>query len=276
MADFGSVCLIAGRGGLPNQVVSVLQARGCNFKIIAIKGNTEGHDFIADRSIALDKWGAFHDAITEWQTESVVFAGKVDRPAVWNLRPDATLLRYLPRLGLGKLGDDAVMQRLLAIFAEEFNLNILSIQEILNQDTRPFGALGRYQPDAVCFDDIQRGVEILRLMSAADFGQSIAIAGGVVLGVEAIEGTDELIRRVEPYKQSSNTGVIVKMPKIQQDNRIDPPTIGVDTIQNLHQTGFAGIAISANDTIIVDEKAVIALADQLGVFIFTFHLRETV
>ncbi len=268
MTDLGCVCLIAGRGALPNTVVATLKAQRRDFKTIVIQGNEEGHDFRADRSIAIDKWGQFQEAITEWGIDSIVFAGKIDRPALWKLRPDATLLHYLPRLRLGALGDDAVMQQLLAIFAEDFNLTILSVQEILAQQKRRSGALGQHQPDVATLADITRGVQALSIISAADFGQAVAVSGGVVLGVEAIEGTDNLIRRTREYKPEETCGVIVKMPKIQQDNRIDAPTIGTETIHALHRNTFAGIAISAEDTIIVDEEAVIALADQLGIFIY--------
>lgn len=271
MTDDGTVCLIAGRGDLPNRVISALRAQGKKFRSIALKNNTEGHEFTADRVIALDKWGQFREAVAEWQIEAIVFAGKIDRPPIWKLRPDATLLRYMPRLELSKVGDDALMQRLLTIFAEDFNLKILSVTQILEQAKRPSGALGRYQPDTVALDDIRRGEKVLQYVSTADFGQAVAVEGGVLLGVEAIEGTDALIQRVQPYKQKGGAGVIVKIPKTQQDKRIDLPTIGRDTIQNLHQNGFAGIAISAEDTIIVDEKAVIAWADQLGVFIYVLE-----
>lgn len=262
------ICLIAGRGGLPNKVLAALKKQNRDFKTIAIKGNQEGHTFQADRILGLDKWGQFREAFEEWNINAVVFAGKVDRPDLHKLRPDFTLVRYLPKLGLSSLGDDGVMQRLLAIFSQDFNLKILSIQKILAQEKRPLGALGCHEPKDAALKDIERGIEILQITSAADFGQAVAVAGGVVLGVEAIEGTDNLIKRTGQYKIEGQSGVIVKLPKTQQDNRIDAPTIGLETIHALHSRKFSGIAISAKDTIIVDEKTVIDLADQFGLFIY--------
>ena len=262
------ICLIAGRGGLPNTVLAALEKQNRDFKTIAIKGNQEGHDFQADRTIGLDKWGQFRESFDEWNINAIVFAGKVDRPNLHKLRPDFTLVRYLPKLGLSSLGDDGVMQRLLAIFAEDFNLKILSIQEILAQEKRPIGALGHHEPDHAALSDIRRGIEILQITSAADFGQAVAVAGGVVLGLEAIEGTDNLIERTGQYRIEAQGGVIVKLPKTQQDHRIDAPTIGLETIHALENSKFSGIAISAKDTIIVDEKAVIDLANQFGLFIY--------
>jgi len=90
---------------------------------------------------------------------------------------------------------------------------------------------------------------------------------GLVLGVEGIEGTDELIRRCAGYKRKGSGGVLVKLRKPQQDMRIDLPTIGVNTIENIHNSGLAGVAVHAGNALIMDENKVIERANEYGVFI---------
>ncbi|NQY81884.1 MAG: UDP-2,3-diacylglucosamine diphosphatase LpxI [Alphaproteobacteria bacterium] len=268
------ICLIAGRGGLPLEIIAALKRQGAAFRVIALYGWGETQNFPVDAVLPIDKWGQFQRYFKDWQIRSVVFAGKIDRPNILTLRPDMLLLRYLPKLGLGKLGDDAVMQRMLEIFQQDFGVDILSPQNILNQCGRSCSSLGQYVPKEAENDDIHRGLLALKAMSQADFGQAIAVEGGVILGVEAIEGTDALIVRTKQFKQRDRAGVIVKMPKFQQDNRIDLPTIGTATIQAIHQAGYAGLAISAEDMVIVDEPAVVALADCLGLFLSAVRYPE--
>ncbi len=89
----------------------------------------------------------------------------------------------------------------------------------------------------------------------------------MLLGLEAIEGTDELIKRCSAYKRKGNGGVLVKLRKPQQDMRIDLPTIGTRTIENAKASGLNGLAVHAGNTLIVDEAEVIRAADKAGLFI---------
>ena len=260
------LCLIAGRGQLPRYVHQRLQAQGLAPRLIAIAGFFDDPSLSPDASVPIDKFGQLADALAKWQIRSVAFVGKIDRPSLLSLRPDAMLLRLLPRLGLATLGDDAVLRRLMTVFEKEFHVTVISPQTLLGQHWLP-GCLGRHHPDQAAQDDIVRGLEVLRVMSSADFGQTVAVESGVVLGLEAIEGTDQLIRRCGEFKKKFGQGVVVKMPKIQQDMRIDAPVIGLETISSLVESGFGGISFSAADTMILDHKAVIETANRAGLFL---------
>lgn len=95
----------------------------------------------------------------------------------------------------------------------------------------------------------------------------VVVQQGLVLGVEGIEGTDKLITRCAEYKRKGKAPVLVKLRKPQQDMRIDLPTIGTKTVENARRSGFKGLAIHAGNTLIVNEKEVIKLADKYGMFI---------
>jgi len=115
--------------------------------------------------------------------------------------------------------------------------------------------------------DIARGAEILNDMAALDIGQAIIVQEGLVLGVEAIEGTNALIERCGALKRKGRKGVLVKLCKAQQDTSLDLPTIGVKTIQAIHQSGFGGVAVHAGKSLMSDKEALVSLANAHNLYI---------
>ena len=96
----------------------------------------------------------------------------------------------------------------------------------------------------------------------------MVVKDGVVIAIEAIEGTDAMLERIVPYIEPKiRGGVLVKMLKSGQDKTSDLPTIGVNTVELVHKADLAGIALQANNSFIVEKKATIALADRLKIFI---------
>jgi DUF1009 family protein len=100
-----------------------------------------------------------------------------------------------------------------------------------------------------------------------DVGQAVVVQQGLVLGVEAIEGTDALLQRVGPLRRDGLGGVLVKVAKPQQDRRIDLPTIGPATVRRAAEAGLRGIAVEAGVTILLDQAEAVAAADMAGLFL---------
>ncbi|HEX3416567.1 MAG TPA: LpxI family protein, partial [Stellaceae bacterium] len=100
-----------------------------------------------------------------------------------------------------------------------------------------------------------------------DVGQAVIVQQGLVLGVEAIEGTDELLRRCAALRREGPGGVLVKVEKPGQEPRADRPTIGLRTVLLAAETGLRGIAVEANATIVLDRDEVIRAADRAGLFL---------
>jgi DUF1009 family protein len=105
-------------------------------------------------------------------------------------------------------------------------------------------------------------------LGAVDVGQAVVVQQGLVLAVEAIEGTDSLLDRTGPLRRDGPGGVLIKIAKPQQDRRVDLPTIGPETIRRAAAAGLRGIAIGAGNTIVLDRAASIDAADRLGLFLF--------
>ena len=131
----------------------------------------------------------------------------------------------------------------------------------------PEGPLGRIRPDEVSQADIERGLRVARTLGVLDIGQAVIVQQGLVLGVEAIEGTDELLRRCAALRREGPGGVLVKIEKPGQDPRADRPTIGLRTVLLAAEAGLQGIAVEANATIVLDHDEVIRAADHAGLFV---------
>jgi DUF1009 family protein len=132
------------------------------------------------------------------------------------------------------------------------------------------GILTSHKPSNQQIIDIMTGQEIISTLGKFDIGQALVIENGLVLGIEAAEGTDRLISRTKTLQKENKQAILVKCAKPQQDKRADLPTIGTDTITTLYENGFAGIAIEAHNTIILNHHQVINLANEHGLFIYVF------
>jgi hypothetical protein len=122
-------------------------------------------------------------------------------------------------------------------------------------------------PDADALRDIALGIEVAGRLGDLDIGQAAIVQQGLVLGVEAVEGTDALIARCAGLKRPGRGGILVKVKKPGQERRADLPTIGPHTVRLAAETGIAGIAVQAGHCLIIERAEVIAAADRAGLFV---------
>ena len=148
----------------------------------------------------------------------------------------------------------------------EEGFRVLGAHEVLTEATGPSGVMGRVGPDAAAMADIARGAEVVRALGLSDVGQGCVVQQGIVLAVEAIEGTDAMLARAGALARPGPGGVLVKLVKPGQDWRVDLPTIGPDTIRAAAQAGLRGVAFEADGTLIVERAACVAAADEGGLF----------
>jgi DUF1009 family protein len=122
-------------------------------------------------------------------------------------------------------------------------------------------------PDRQARIDIARGLAAAKAIGALDIGQAVIVQQGIVLGVEAIEGTDALIARIGPLQREGAGGVLVKVPKPRQERRIDLPTIGAETVEAAAKAGLRGVAVEAGGALVINRAKIVARADALGLFV---------
>ena len=173
----------------------------------------------------------------------------------------------LARIGRAAFaGDDGLLAAVVKVLGEE-GFRVVGAHEILSEALGPAGLLSRAAPDAVAMADIRRGVAVARALGAVDVGQGCVVQQGVVLAVEAAEGTDAMLARCGGLARPGRGGVLVKLVKPGQDRRADLPTIGPETIRAAAGAGLRGVAFEAGGTILADREAAMAAADAAGVFL---------
>lgn len=199
--------------------------------------------------------------------DELVLIGPVKRPSLLTLMPDAEGTRILARIGRAAFaGDDGLLAAVIAVFEEE-GFRVRGAQEVMADLAAPEGVLGAVAPGPAAETDIMRGVAVARALGAADVGQAVVVQQGIVLGVEAAEGTDALLARCAGLRREGPPGVLVKLAKPSQEARADLPTIGVRTVEGAAAAGLAGIIVEAGMTLMPERSATVEAADRLGLFL---------
>jgi DUF1009 family protein len=193
-------------------------------------------------------------------------AGGVRRPSLLDLRPDMRVVKVFTKMGRKGIGDDGLLRAVINEVEGE-GYRVVGAHEVLPKLTAGEGPLGGVVPDGQASADIERGMAVLSALSEADIGQAVVVQQGIVLGVEAVEGTDALIERCKTLKRDGPGGVLVKFSKRGQETRVDMPTIGPETIKQVADAGLRGVAIGAGTTIILDVDELVRAADEAGVFV---------
>ena len=263
--------LIAGQGDLPRLIINQCRDQNRPVFVTAIEDQTPP-ETVADVDhvwIKIGKLGDFIEVLKKRNIQDIVFAGSIKRPNLNAISLDWEGIKLLGSIGYKAMGDDAILT-IITNFLESRGFHILTPGDILQNLIPKQGALTHNLPSEEDLQDICKGIKILDLMGSADIGQAIIMQMGQVLGIEAIEGTERLIHRVRDYKLASHGGVLIKMSKSQQNLKIDLPTIGVQTLHQIHNSKLNGIAIEANRSQIIDLENVIHLANELGLFIHVF------
>ncbi len=260
--------IVAGGGELPGLVAAACRADGRPFHILALSGHADPA-VIGDAPqdwIRLGEAGTGFDLLRRAGVVDVVMIGPVRRPTLSELAPDLRTARFFARVGLKALGDDGLLRAVVAEMEQE-GFRVVGVDEVLAGSLAVGGIYGRHQPDDQGEADIQRGVEVVRGLGALDVGQAVVVQQGLVLGVEAIEGTDSLLARCAGLARQGPGGVLVKIRKPGQDRRVDLPTIGTTTVAAAAAAGLRGIAVEAGGTLVLGRDKVAAEADRLGLFV---------
>ncbi len=259
--------IIAGGGELPSRLVETCRAAGRPYIIAALEGQAEPAAMPPDAAwFRLGAAGALLDRLKAEGVAEIVMAGRVRRPSLAELRPDWFATRFFARIGAKALGDDGLLRAVTATLEEE-GFRVVGVQDIVTGLLTPAGPLGRFAPDADADTDIALGIRAARALGSLDVGQAVVVQQGLVLGLEAIEGTDALVARCGALRRDGPGPVLVKMRKPQQDLRLDLPSLGPVTVERCAAAGFRGIAAEAGGTLLLGRERAIQAADAAGLFL---------
>lgn len=268
----GVLGIIAGGGPMPARVAAAARAAGRGVFLVGLEGFASPAQ-LAGWPHAMARIGAagrILELLRAQGVREIVLIGTVKRPGFFDLRPDAEGARILARIGKAAFaGDDGLLRAVIRVLGE-MGFTVLGAHEVLREALAPLGLLTQAAPDAQAMADIARGVAVARKLGEADVGQGCVVQLGLVLAVEAIEGTDAMLARCGPLRRDGPGGVLVKIAKPGQERRADLPTLGAETVRGAIAAGLRGVAFEAGGALLAERAEAVALADAVGLFLLGF------
>ncbi|HEY7979259.1 MAG TPA: UDP-2,3-diacylglucosamine diphosphatase LpxI [Rhizomicrobium sp.] len=269
--------IIAGGGELPLAIAESVRDAGRDVFVLGLSGADDGLSQFPRENAGIGELGKSLSLLKKHGCEDVTFAGRVSRPDWSALKVDTRGALALPKIIAAALkGDDALMRAMLGIFEKE-GFRVIGSAEAAPDLIATPGIYGRHKPDAQAQADIARARDVVRRMGELDIGQAAAVADGLVLAVEAAEGTDVMLERLTDLPRNlrgtpqKRRGVLVKAPKPAQERRVDLPVIGVRTIELASASGLAGVAVEAGAALLMRKAKIVEAADRLGLFVMAFE-----
>lgn len=262
------VIFIFGDGNLPKLILKKIKNSNFEFKILLI-GEKNIYKPLNSKFVKLGKIITELKNLKKKGFSTILMAGSIKRPRLSDIKPDFNSLKLLPRFTktLFEGGDNKLLKFVITEL-ENLSFKILYINKIFPDLFLGFGNQTNVKISKGLLKDIHKGSLILNNNSKFDIGQSILIQEGNVIGIEAIQGTDNLIKQSLPYMQKVKQGVLIKLIKAKQDLRADLPTIGLKTIKNCLKSGIIGIAYSANKTIFIDKDKILIFCRKNNFFLY--------
>lgn len=262
----GKLAILAGSGTMPTALAEAYPEAVC----VTFEG-VEAPIPRVDAHHRLEAFGVFLDDLAARGVDRVVLAGGIGRPPLNPAEFDPFMVQLGPRLLAAFQGGDDALARLVISVFEEHDIAVVGAHELLPELTAAPGVLAGAEPDERNRADIARATDILLALSPLDVGQGAVVANGLALGIETQQGTDAMLRFVAETPDSlrgESGGVLVKMPKVGQDLRVDMPAIGPDTIEGAAKAGLDGIVIAARRVVLIERDRLIRAAEDAGLFIF--------
>jgi len=267
--------LIAGGGRLPLEVAEFCERAERPLFVVRLEGSAGPElDRFDGLTSSPTQIGHIVDALKKAGCKAVCMAGQAARPDFSKIKLDMKGTLLLPGIAAAAAkGDDSLLRFLVTMFEKE-GFRVEGPTQVMDDLELPRGALGAQEPDEDDMRDVEKALEAARVAGRFDIGQGAVVCDGLVLAVEAQEGTDAMLARIPSLPEalrgtpSERRGVLAKAPKPIQERRIDLPTIGVTTVEKAAAAGLVGIAGEAHGLIVLDREAVIEAADRLGIFIW--------
>ncbi|MDR2912269.1 MAG: UDP-2,3-diacylglucosamine diphosphatase LpxI [Alistipes sp.] len=272
--DRRKIGLLAGGGMMPVEIIRSCRARGIEVYVVGLlpwADETVTPDGTSHVMARLGEVGKMMKFFRTHDVTDIVLAGGIKRPALKELIPDFEAIKMLAKIALKKQSDDSLFRSVINEI-ESRGFHVLGIEEVVPEMLFHSGVYGRVKPSSDDMDDIRRGIEVARALGQVDVGQAVVVQEGIVLAVEAVEGTDAMLSRAASLRKPGKSPVMVKIKKPGQDSRVDMPAMGLQTIEQLVRHEIGGIAVEAGGILVIEREAVIAAADAAKLFIVGMDL----
>lgn len=263
--------LIAGKGNLPEIIAKEARLQG--YKVIGI-----GLEPLAEKSlessvdeirwINIGKFGELIKTLKKLNIKDALFAGKVSKELLYksNITPDLRAIKLL--FSLKNRSDDTIMLAITEELEKE-NIRLLDITRFSKNIMAPEGILTGDKITEEEWKDIKFGWKIAKEIGRLDIGQTVVIKNQAVMAVEAIEGTDEAIRRGGIL--SGSGAVVIKVSKPSQDMRFDVPVVGIETIKTMSEVKARVLCVETNKCILLNKEDLIEEAKKHNISVIGYH-----
>lgn len=270
--------LIAGHGQLPISVIeSCLAQNIAIWPVFLDDGNDLNIPPLASIDyiiLKLGQVGKLVEYFKEKKVTHIVIVGSVKRPNLTHLNVDLVGAKLIAKILKKRLlGDDNVLKTI-AEFYTDYGFEILSAQNFIDKLVVEAGIIHQQDDKTLDMTSIKQGIKVAKKLGKSDIGQAVIVEDKYIIGVEAAEGTDALITRCAPLYKAKKQAILIKVAKPNQDERLDMPTIGPNTLHLANEHNIAGIVIEARKVYISEYQKVIELAKTYGIFLLAIDVSK--
>jgi len=254
--------IIAGSGSLPLAIASKLKEIGKPPLVLMLREQDSELDPVAAEMFPMNEIDLekILDLLKDRQITDLIFAGKVPKELIFSPRKlDPRTLALLA--SLESRDDHSILAAIVREF-EKAGFSVRTYLDIIPGLLASDGVMTSRSPDVRENEDIEYALDIMKAILPLSFGQSLVVSGRCVVAVEAMEGTDRTVLRAG---ELCNGGVLVKMMRSDQDPRYDIPTVGLDTLESMHQAGLTCLAVEVGRTLILERESFLSRADKYGI-----------
>ena len=262
--------IFSGNGKLPLLIGKSLLRKKYEIFFLGIKNHTNSKLYknYNYKEISLTSFSKIIQYLKNEKINFIIMAGNIMRPSIKDIKFDFYTLSIIKNYFLESKGDDQLLKIISDFFLKKgfplFNwtkecVDLFSTEEFLT----------KIKPSIKALLNKDKGLEIFNKIGKSDIGQSLIIQNQLVLGIEAAEGTDELINRCYKYKKKGDNGILIKLSKHKQSSFLDIPAIGMTTVKNIYKNNYEGIFLEKNKCLIIEKKKVIDYCNKKNLFIST-------
>tara|TARA_Y100001970_G_scaffold287758_1_gene413198 strand:+ start:53 stop:871 length:819 start_codon:yes stop_codon:yes gene_type:complete len=269
------VGIISGGGPLPLIIGKNLINKKIDVCFFSIKNFCDNKQFnnYENIEIELSSFSSILDSLRNKNINQIVMVGKIKRPSIKDISFDYMTINLIKNFFLESKGDD----QLLKTISEFFTKKGFPLFDWKNYCTDLFSSkdhLSINLPSKKAINNMKKGSKIFKIIGKADIGQSLIVQNELILGVECIEGTDELIKRCNNLKKDGDKGILLKLSKYSQHTNLDVPTIGLETLKKLKYFNYEGIFIEKNNCVILEKTKMINFCNENSLFLSTINKIE--
>ena len=263
--------IISGGGKLPILIGNNLIKKNYEviFFVIQNTFNKKNYTHLNTIEIKLDSIKKIFNKLNENNVKKIILAGNIIRPSLKDINFDFETINLAKKILLSQKGDNDLLISITKLFQDkgfEYLDWKIYCSELFSNEKN----LTIIKPSKEASLNLNKALKVFKDYGQLDIGQSLVVQNEIILGLEAAEGTDNLILRCKDLKKNGDRGILFKASKYNQSNILDRPTIGKETLNLLIKNNYEGVFIEKNNCIIIDKNETINLANSNNLFISTF------